>query len=262
MKMKKIFALLMMVLCLALVAGCGGSGEKKASSGKMLRVGTNAEYPPFEFFQEKSKAYTGFDIEIMNMVARKMGYDGVEYVNMPFDNLIGELKDQKVDAVISCLSITEERKKEISFTSPYLRSSSVLILPVGFAEGNSDSALKDKKIAVAKGTIHVPLAGKHTKNVLVEENAEKAIALVMNKKADMAIVDQHMAAFMVANTLQGKAFMLPYIGTHENDAVGIAVNKGNDELLKKMDEALKDVQHSSEFMLLKKTYFGNQTVKG
>ena len=131
--MRKIMCLVLTVICLLALAGCGGGTKnaeapvQKPAAEKVLRVGTDADYPPFGYYQEVNKTFLGFDVELIQGVARKMGYTKVEFVDLEFNNLLPSLQDGQVDAVISCMTITDERRKMVDFTEPYLISSNVVI---------------------------------------------------------------------------------------------------------------------------------------
>ena len=116
--MKKILCFVLSILCLLAVAGCGGGTQKaevpvqkQAASEKVLRVGTDADYPPFEYYQESTKAFIGFDVELVQGVARELGYSRVEFVDLEFNNLLPSLKDGQVDAVISCMKVFRKNAK-------------------------------------------------------------------------------------------------------------------------------------------------------
>ncbi|MEG1159694.1 MAG: transporter substrate-binding domain-containing protein, partial [Acidaminococcaceae bacterium] len=94
--MKKIFLLTMVLaIALGLLTGCGG--EKKAAE-KVLRVGTEPTFAPFEFQKEGSKEYTGFDMDLARALGKQMGMK-VEIVNMGFDGLIPALNAGNIDVV-------------------------------------------------------------------------------------------------------------------------------------------------------------------
>ncbi|MCR4941506.1 MAG: transporter substrate-binding domain-containing protein [Campylobacter sp.] len=80
---------------------------------KTLRVGTNAEYPPFEFIDE-NRNITGFDMELARELATRVGVE-LDILNMSFDGLIPALKSGKIDVAISAMSATEKRKKVVAF---------------------------------------------------------------------------------------------------------------------------------------------------
>lgn len=96
--------------------------------GKTLYVGTNAEFAPFEYL-EKGKV-TGFDMELMNALAKEMKMD-VKIENMAFDGLLPALQMKKVDVVIAGMTETPERKKAVSFTKPYFKAKQVIITKKG-----------------------------------------------------------------------------------------------------------------------------------
>ena len=91
---------------------------------KTLYVGTNAEFAPFEYL-EKGKI-TGFDIELMNALAKEMKMD-IKIENMAFDGLLPALQMKKVDVVIAGMTETPERKKAVNFTKPYFKAKQVII---------------------------------------------------------------------------------------------------------------------------------------
>lgn len=101
--MKKIFMLMFCVVMAFALAGCGGSDEKnvaQTSSSKVLKVATDANFPPFEYYQEQSKVHTGFDIALVKAVAKQMGYEKVEFVNVDFKNILTGLQDKKYDMAV------------------------------------------------------------------------------------------------------------------------------------------------------------------
>ena len=109
--MKKVLVFLMMAImaCSMLLTGCGGEEKKAADSAKVLRVGTEPVFAPFEFPKEGSKDLTGFDIELIEALGKQMGYK-VEMVSMGFDALIPALNSNNIDVAIAGMTITDERK--------------------------------------------------------------------------------------------------------------------------------------------------------
>ena len=260
--MKKLLCIVLTVICLLAVAGCGGGAKKaeapagqKAAAEKVLRVGTNANYPPFEYYQEASKTFIGFDIELMQGVAREAGYTRVEFVDMEFGKLLMSLKDGKVDAVISCLTMTEERKKEVDFTQPYLVSANVA---VGSSDAaiRSEGALKGKRIAAEAGSIHVKQAGQYSGTVIECGGAEEALKMIADKKADFAILDNYTARFYITNFYKGKLSIVAELQDDTDTRTGIAVAKGNRELADRLNTGLQKYREDAAYYQMKNNYFG------
>ena len=147
----------LLVLCMAaimavaaLVAGCGGD-QKAASDNKVLKVGTNADFAPFEFQDENGKEYQGFDMDLIRAIGEEMGYK-VEISNIQFDGLIPAIQAGNIDVAITGMTINEERKQNVLFSDPYYKSGLSIIV----AKDNNDiktfQDLKGKKVAVQIGT--------------------------------------------------------------------------------------------------------------
>ena len=165
MKMKKLVSLGMaMVLSLGLVACGNGGGEESSEaadkldavkeSGKLV-VAMSADYPPFEFHSTKDGAdkIAGVDADLANAVAKEIGVD-VEFKEMTFDGLVGALKADKVDMVISGMSPSPERKKNVDFSDVYYTGKNVLIVREGEEDKiTSEDQVKSMKVAAQKGSI-------------------------------------------------------------------------------------------------------------
>ncbi len=262
--MRKILYVILTVICLFALAGCGGTKNaeapvQKQAAEKVLRVGTDADYPPFGYYQEVNKTFLGFDVELIQGVARKMGYTKVEFVDLEFNNLLPSLQDGQVDAVISCMTITDERRKMVDFTEPYLISSNVAVSPFG-TEARSVDAMKDKRIAVEVGSIHAKQAKNYSDNVIACSNAEEALKMVLDKKADYAIMDNYTARFFITNFYNGKLTVMAELPDDTHTDIGIAVAKGNKELADKLNEGLREYLQLASYLQMKKSYFGKMDI--
>ena len=126
MKKMKMFAGILagLMMCVA-AAGCGGgsgTSEKKPAEKKELVVGTNPSFAPFEFTDKKDGKVMGFDIDLINALAKKAGYEKVTIKSIAFDGLIPSLESGNIDVSITGMSITDARKQKVNFTDPYYES--------------------------------------------------------------------------------------------------------------------------------------------
>ena len=130
--MKKVLVFMMAVLMLAAlaVAGCGGSDEKEAGGEKIMRVGTEPSFAPFEMQAEGSEELTGFDMDLIRAIGKHLGYK-VEISAMGFDALIPALQADNIDVALAGMSITEERKQQVIFSDPYYKSGLLVMVPKG-----------------------------------------------------------------------------------------------------------------------------------
>lgn len=99
--------------------------DSEPLSGRPLKLGTNAAFPPFEYVEGSRIA--GFDISMGEKIARKAGRS-LEIVDMSFDSLIPALSSGAIDFIAAGMSVTEERKKNVDFSQPYFASNQVIIV--------------------------------------------------------------------------------------------------------------------------------------
>lgn len=114
--MKKLFCAVMLLLM-----GIVGS----VSFAKVLYVGTNAEFQPFEYLEDGK--IVGFDVELMEEIAKLMGKE-IEWKNIAFDGLLPALQAKKLDVIIAGMTATEERKKFVNFSETYYTSNQMILI--------------------------------------------------------------------------------------------------------------------------------------
>ena len=241
--MKKIVSLLLVaVLAIGLMAGCG---EEK----KTIVMGTNAEFEPFEYMQ--GGEIVGFDVEVAKKVAEKMDAELV-IENMQFTSLIAALQTKKIDFIAAGMSITEERKESVNFTTEYFDASQVIIVPIG-----SDIAGKEdlvgKKIGVQLGTTgEIEAQAIEGSQVESYDAAYAAILDLSNGNLVAVVLDQMPAKKLTTDN--DKVMILDEELTVE--AYAIAVNKDDEELLATINEVIAELQESGEYDEIYNQFFG------
>lgn len=254
--MKKIVLFMMAVITAVamLTAGCGGGGDKKAETEKLLRVGTEPTFAPFEFQKEGSKEFTGFDMDLIRAIGKQMGYK-VEIMNMGFDALIPAMNAGNIDVTIAGMSITDERRQAVTFSDPYYISGLIVMVNKDNNEVKSIKDLEGKKIAVQIGTTGEgkarSVAG--AKVSAFNTNTEAAMEL-KNKGVDAVINDSPVVGYYLA---QGGSKDAKTVGDiMEAEKYGIAVKKGNDKLADAINKALAELKKNGEYDKIYKTWFG------
>ena len=235
--MKKFIKLLLSVTTVcALLSGCGSGG----SGSESLKIGTNAEFPPFEFVTSSGVIgeYDGIDMAIANEIGKQTG-KFIQIENMEFDALLIALENGQIDAVISGMTITEERAQAVDFSIPYYEATQVMIV-----DGNSDikkaSDMEGKKIVVIQG---------YTGELCVQDlgydyeafkKGTEAILELNNGKCDVVVIDSATAQKYVKDNPNLKIVEDPE--AFEKEEYGIAVKKGNTELLDQINSALEKMK--------------------
>lgn len=221
--MKKCLLFLVMVL---LLTGCGKNDND-------LVMVTEAGFPPYEFY-ENGKV-VGVDIEIANEIAKEMNKNLV-IKDIAFDSIINELKSGKADFAAAGMSITEDRLKEVDFTIEYIVSEQVVVVKNDSQINNIDE-IKDKTISVQLGTVADQYVTKNYKEAKVNRLKKFLVAAedVKNNKSDCIVMDKLPALELVKKNPELKILD----GTLFEDKYGMAVKKGNKELLDQINKVLE-----------------------
>lgn len=214
---------------------------------KSIHFAVAAEYPPFEY-NDHGKI-KGFDIDLARLIANKLGKEAF-FDTMQFSSILPALSLGQVDAAISTITITEQRKKNFDFTQPYYFESMAAVFqekkPIKDAK-----ELADKNIAVQLGsTMEIWLKKNMPKaNILVMDNNNQTIAALKAGHVDLVLVDGVQGA-VFSQKNPGLSFA---IIAQSTDGYGLALKKGS-PLTPEINQALHDLEQSGELVKLKKKW--------
>ena len=253
--MKKIIGMMLSgVMAAALVTGCGatdiatGNSNSKIASDTLsdgvLTVGTNAEFPPFEYVGDDGQP-DGFDMALIKAVGEKLGVE-VVVENMEFDSLVSSI-GSKTDVAIAGMTVTEERKQSVDFSEPYYNAVQHVLVPKNSPIAAYDDLI-GKTIGVQLGT---------TGDFIVEEiegatdqqynKAVDAVNDLVNGRLDAVIIDSNPAGVFASNypdqikDLNGEDFGF---GVEE---YAIALPKGDTALKEAIDVAITNMKEDGTF---------------
>ncbi|WP_373233211.1 basic amino acid ABC transporter substrate-binding protein [Cohnella sp.] len=266
--MKNIKILMYAITALLAIAivGCSGSKtqmavENGSSNGaspslKEYVVATDASYAPFESLTEKNE-FVGFDIDIVKAIADKGGFK-VRLVNTPWEGMFATLTNGDRDILISAITITEERSKEMDFSEPYFEAKQSI------AAGKDSPVikfedLKGKKVGVHTGTtgdiVVTDLLGKDSKDVIRFENTPLALKELENGGVEAVVADNGVVNNYVNNN-SDKGLMTVEDESFDKEFYGLVVKKGNKELVDMINEGLKKIKADGTYDEIYKKHFG------
>lgn len=216
--------------------------------------GIDKDYPPFAYIDEKGNV-AGFDVESMNWIAKKMGFD-VEHKPFEWKTIVQMVVENKIQMVCSGMSITPERAKQVNFSDPYWTVRKVFMAKKG-SDLNSDKVLNGNvRLGVQQGTnedamLQEMLKKKKANFILVQyATPSDAIADLLNGRIAAAAMDSAPAENAVR---AGRP--VQEVGVFGDvDEFGVAVNKNNPELLKKINEGYKLLKADPHWQELQKKY--------
>lgn len=227
-------------------------------SEKTLIVGTDAAYAPFE--QENSdRSISGFDIDILKAIAEKAGLQ-LKFVNSPWEGLFTQLESGDRDILVSAITITEERKKTMDFSDAYFEATQLIAVPAK-SKISTIKDLKGLKVAVQNGTtgdsVVSDLLGKSNPNIKRFEGTPLAIKELENGGVEAVVADNGVLSHFQKNN--SSAFRVILDDSFKKEFYGIAVKKGNTELLKKINAGLAAIKTDGTYDKIYKSYFGEQS---
>ena len=253
-------ALIAAVAVAGIAAGCGssddnGGGEPVLISEGKLTVGTDTPFPPFEIGQPPD--ISGYDIEVMNAVADKLGLEA-EYQDTSFDTIFRDTANGQFDIAAAASTITAGREKTVDFSDPYYEAQQALLVPEG-SDIKSTADLGGAIVGAQDATTGEEYATDETDASEVRGFPEgpDAIAALETGQVDAAIIDQPVAVDAVEK--QGGVEIVQEIAT--NELYGFAMAPTNDGLEDEVNNALTELKDDGTIDQLYEKYFKTKPPK-
>lgn len=265
-----ITAISLLSVIMLVLAGCAGKSEDKTtdtaapsnllekikSAGK-IRVGLMGTYAPYNFLNEKHEV-DGFDADIAKQVAKRLGVE-VEFITGEFSGLIEGLQKDKYDALVTQVTITDDRKKTMDFSTPYIKNAVNVIVKGDNTTIQSVDDFKDKKIGVGLGTNDE----KYLRDVVLPKVGNFEIATyndVITSLSDLNVgrIDATINnVFAIKPLLEKNHLDIKAVGEPiKEDVAGIAVRKNNPELVEAFNKALDEMKSDGTFKEIFQKWFG------
>ncbi len=254
------------VLASLVLAACGkqepatpaASAPAAAPAAKVYVVGTDAAYAPFESQNEKGEI-VGFDIEVVKAAAQKAGIE-VKFLNTPWEGIFNSVAQGDRDLLVSAITITDERKQTLDFSAPYFDAQQLIAVKSDSKIAKFDD-LKKLKVGVQNGTtgdeVITKLQGKDSANVNVKrfESTPLALKEMESGGVDAVVADNGVVVHYVNNNPDSK-FKTISDTTFASEQYGIAVKKGNAELLEIINKGLTGIKADGTYDKIYAKYFG------
>ena len=241
-------------LTLLLVVGLVLLGCSSQKSANTLVVGTAADFAPLEFIDENGN-FAGFDIDLMNAIAEKIGYE-VKWENADFAGLVASLQTGKYDAVISGMTITASRQEEVDFSRPYFRSDQAVVVQESNTSILSRQDLADKRIGVQLGTTGELLARQLVSDkgsVYTYDSPDQAFLDLNTGRLDAVVNDLPVSGYFLVRNQNLPLKIAFTIETEEY--YGVAMKKGNTELAEKINNALVELKQEGKYAQIYQKWF-------
>jgi arginine/ornithine transport system substrate-binding protein len=253
--LKRLAAAFVAVMALALVAG-----GAQAKEWKTVRVGVEGAYPPFSWVEPNGEL-KGFDIDITWALCKQMGVE-CTLVPQDWDGIIPALLAKKYDAIIASMSITEERKKKVAFTSKYYNTPAKFVRKKGSGIEITRESMKGKSVGIQRATIHenflrdnygdvVEIKGYGTQDEAYLDFAAGRVDLLL---ADSVAMDE---GFLKTDAGKDAEFVGPEFSDPKwfGDGAGIALRKGDADLRDKFNTAIAAILADGTYKKINDKYF-------
>ena len=258
----------------AMLAGCGNSNatstdsssdtksdEKKGMTliedGK-LTVVAELGFAPFEYMDEKTGEPVGFDVDVINAVAEKMGLTASYLPNQKFDTLVPIIKQGgKADVSIAAITITDERMESVDFSEPYLDSNQAIVVAKGSSETEETLNDASKQVVCQGGTTGDEWIGENLPDAVrvPVDDVTAALTGVQTGLYQAMVVDLPVASYMLSQSFSDLE-IVKEIPTGEQ--YGIAVSKDNPELTQAVNKALEDMKSDGTMKEIETKWFGSE----
>ncbi|MGD6872125.1 amino acid ABC transporter substrate-binding protein [Sutcliffiella horikoshii] len=270
--MKKILSIFTLLLLSAVVLtacgttnnnGAGGDAPKESDNllskveeeGELL-VGTEGTYPPFTFHDESGKL-TGFDVEIAEAIAEKMGVE-VKFMETQWDAMFAGLDSKRFDMIANQVGIREDRLEKYDFSDHYITSAAVLVAKEDNDEINSFEDIEGKKSAQSLTSNYADIAREYKAEIEGVEGFNQAVELINSNRVDVTINDKLSVLDFQKNRPNAQIKIVDEAGDAAQS--GMMFRKGSDELVDAVNKALAEIIEDGTYEEISEKWFGENVL--
>jgi L-cystine transport system substrate-binding protein len=222
-----------------------------------IRIGTEGTYKPFSFHDPKTNQLTGFDVEVAQEVAKRLGVKA-EFVEIPWDGLLTSLQTGKIDMVANQVGIKPERQEKFDFSKPYTISYAQLVVHQDNQTIRTIEDIKGKKAGQTPTSNYGKMAEEHGAQIVAYEDMMGAMQDVAAKRIDLSLNDK----LAIAEMLKNNDLPLKVIDIQSDRAESaFPVQKGNADLVKAINKALDEMEKDGTLAKISKKWFGTDVTK-
>lgn len=266
--MKKGLWILMLGITLVLAA-CGTSDEDNSTSNQdtnaegaslydeimekgVINVGTEGTYAPFTFHNDEDKL-TGYDVEVMREVAKRMGIE-VNFMETQWDSMFAGLNSARFDVIANQVGINPERKENYDFSNPYTVSSAVVVVPEDNTDVTSFDDIEGKTSAQSLTSNYEKIAKEHGAEIQGVEGLAQAIEMIKQGRVQITVNDR----LAVLDYMQQQPDAGIKIAAQQDEVseTAFAFRKGNEELVQAFNEQLEAMKEDGTLTEIAKKWFG------
>lgn len=256
--------ILALVLVLSFV-GCGSSESDSKTADTtggllaeiqekgVLTVGIEGTYPPYTYHDESTNELTGYDVEIANAIAEKLGVKA-EFVEIKWDSIIAGLDAERFDVIINQVGVTPERQEKYDFSQPYTFTKGVLIVAEDNNEITTFEDLAGKKSAQSLTSNWAATAESYGATLEGTDGFNQSIELVLAGRADATLNDD--VTFYDFKKAKPDAKVKIVATSDEVNKSAVLIRKGNEEFVKAIDTALDELRAEGKLKEISEKYFG------
>lgn len=251
------------------LAACGDDSTDQADTTRWeeiqeegtLTVGTAGTLYPASFREEESDTLTGFDVELMKEVAKRLDLE-IEFKEMAFDNMLTSVQNGQIDVAANDISVTEDRKEKFAFSKPYKYTYGTAIVRKSDLSGiESLEDLKGKKAAGEATTVFMDVAREYGAEEVIYDNAtnDQYLRDVSTGRTDVILNDYYLQTLALAFFPEFDITIHPDIAYNPQE-VAFLMDKENDELQENIDRVLDEMLEDGTVKKLSEQFYNGADV--
>jgi len=225
--------------------------EQIKADGK-ISFGTEGTYAPFTFHDKDGKL-TGFDVEIAEEIAKRLGVKA-EFIETKWDGMFAGLDAKRFDAIANEVTIKPDRLEKYDFSDPYIISKSVLIVNEENSDIKSFEDLKGRKAGQSLTSNLADIAKSFGAEIIQVDGFNQSIDLLVSKRIDATINDS--LSFMDFKKQRPEVPIKVVDEMDTTGQMGIMFNKGNEELVEAVNKALNEMKADGTYLKISEKWFG------